>query len=269
MVDVVCSAAPVPSERLHADVTVRAGGTAVNAAIAAAAAGATATLVGRVGTDAAADLVSSELEARGVAATLARDASLATGAAVAFATGGVVAMRGANARLSVDDVPVTLDADALFVSGFALFQDGSAAAAQAAIDRFRGRWLGIDVASPRLAAVAREAHFAPPAGVTTVLFATADEARELADAEPEQAARTLAQRFTVACVKLGAEGAIAASGDAVVRARSDLVEAASPFGAGDAFAGTLLAALAGGIPLEPALEEACAAGARAAADEPS
>ena len=79
----------------------------------------------------------------------------------------------------------------------------------------------------------------------------------------------IAQRFTVACVKLGAEGAIAASGDAVVRARSDLVEAASPFGAGDAFAGTLLAALAGGISLEPALEQGCAAGARAAADEPS
>ena len=81
----------------------------------------------------------------------------------------------------------------------------------------------------------------------------------------ESAARTLASRFTVACVKLGAAGALAAAGDRLEQAAVDAVERTSPFGAGDAFGGVLLVALAEGAPLGAALERACAAGAAAAA----
>ena len=134
MLDVVCSESPPPGSRVHAEVSVRAGGSAVNACAAAVAAGASATVIGRIGADRAGDLVLAEVGDRGIAPGLARDAELPTGIAVALAgergTAGLVAQRGANARLSPADIPEAVDADALFVSGFALFQSGSAPAAR-------------------------------------------------------------------------------------------------------------------------------------------
>jgi sugar/nucleoside kinase (ribokinase family) len=269
MVDVVGSAIPPPGKRVHSSIAVRAGGSAVNAARAAAEAGASAVVVGRVGSDPAGRLVLAELEALGIESKLAQDPQLSTGAAVALGdetTGtGVVADRGANARFSPDDVPAPLDADALFVSGFALFQQGSAGAARAALDRFTGAWAGIDLGSPSLARAAADGDLPTSGRFETVLLATADEARALSGEEPESAARTLASRFSVACVKLGADGALAAAGDRVEYASVGAVERTSPFGAGDAFGAVLLVALAEGAPLGAALERACAAGARTAA----
>jgi sugar/nucleoside kinase (ribokinase family) len=258
MLDVLCAELPAAGERVHADVLVRPGGSAVNAAIAAA--GASATVVGRVGNDATGDLIAAALAGRGVDARLARDPELPTGVAVALGGDAVVAQRGANARLAPEDVPPELTADALFVSGFALLQEGSRAAARAALERFRGRWAGIDLASPGLAARAT----AEVTAGANVVFATADEARALTRAGPEEAARTLAERFEVVCVKLGPDGALAASDGAVERCAVEPVERRSPFGAGDAFAGAFLTALGGGASVGAALELACAAGARAA-----
>ena len=155
--------------------------------------------------------------------------------------------------------PRELEADALLVSGFALLQDGSAHAARAALQRFVGRWAAVDLASPKLAGDANLDELATSANV---ILATADEARALTGAEPEQAARTLASFFAVACVKLGEQGAIAAQGDRLERAAANRVTRHSAFGAGDAFAGTLLVALARDEPLNRALELACEAGAR-------
>ncbi|HEY6585383.1 MAG TPA: PfkB family carbohydrate kinase [Gaiellaceae bacterium] len=266
MVDVVGSALPPPGVRVHSAMSVRVGGSAVNAARAAAEAGAAAVVVGRVGSDAAGALVLAELEALGIEATVERDPTLPTGAAVALgddAIGpGVVAHRGANARFSPEDVPAPLEADALFLSGFALFQEGSSEAAQAALDRFTGGWAGIDLASPKLAAAATG--LVGAAGYETVLLATAEEARAVTGEEPEQAARTLAGRFAIACIKLGADGALAAAGEHLERRAAEPVARTSPFGAGDAFGAALLVALARGEGLGPALEAACAAGARAA-----
>ena len=240
----------------------------MNAAAAAAAVGASAGVVGRVGSDPAAELVAAELEAVGIQAHLARDRELPTGMAVSLgadpSSPSVVANRGANARLSPDDLPDLAEVDALFVSGFALFQTGSSEAAQMALDRFAGPWAGIDVSSPTLAAQARDVDF-DAGGRRTVLLATADEARALTGEEPEEAARMLASRFSVACIKLGEQGALAAAGDRVERRAVDPVARRSPFGAGDAFGAVLLVALAEGAPLGRALDVACAAGARAAA----
>ena len=158
MVDVACDELPTAGSRVHADVMLRAGGSALNAARAAASAGAAATVIGRIGSDPAGDLVLAELGAVGISAHLARDAELPTGTAVAFPGPTVVATRGANSRFAVDDVPDAIDANALLVSGFALFQEGSAEAATLAIDRFTGDLVGIDVASPKLASVARTAN---------------------------------------------------------------------------------------------------------------
>lgn len=237
----------------------------MNAAVAAASADASATVVGRVGDDRAGDLVAAALADRGIDARLARDPELPTGTAVAFAADpssvGVVANRGANARLSPGDLPAVLDADALFVSGFALFQEGSAAAARAALQRFAGSWAGVDLASPKLAAAAALDEVAQGAAV---VFATAEEARALTGAGPEEAARALASRFAIACVKLGAEGAIASYDGRLERRAAAPVVRSAPFGAGDAFAAALLVALARGSSPPQALERGCEAGARAA-----
>jgi len=227
MVDVVTERLPAAGERLHGEVRLHAGGSAVNAAVVARRLGAEAQVVGRVGKDDAGDLVVATLERHGVDARLGRD-DLPTGTAIALGTS-VVASRGANARLSVDDLPTPLEGDALLVSGFALFQEGSAEAARAALQRFEGAWTAVDLASPRLASADFDAR---------VVFATAAEAA----AVPE-----LDERFEIVCVK---------DDYGVVRS--------SPFGAGDAFAAAFLVAVAGGAAVEEARERAVTSAASAA-----
>ena len=220
-------------------------------------------VVGRVGRDLPGDLVAATLAEEGIESHLARDGALPTGAAVALADDpvSVVAHRGANANLSPEDVPASVAADVLLVSGFALFQRGSDTAARAALDRFAGRWAGVDMASPALAAAVEDLDRS--AAGANVILATAEEARALTGSGPEEAARRLASRFQVACVKLGEEGAILAQGTRVERCSPAHVAAPSAFGAGDAFAATLLVALAQGATAAKALERACAAGAGA------
>ena len=267
MVDVLSGEAPRRGERTHAPVTIRAGGSAVNAAIWAVALGASAAVVGRVGLDPAGELVAGVLAGRGIEAYLARDLDLPTGSAVALGTrtsAGVVASPGASARLAPDDVPDPLDGDALVVSGFSLFQDSSRPGARAALERFTGKWLAVDLAAPRLAG-AEAGRFDETTAGANVVLATVDEARAVTGLAPEAAALALGARFEVACVKLGEQGALAAHGDQLVRATTDPVARRSPFGAGDAFAAALIIALARGEPLERALDLACQMGARAAA----
>lgn len=245
MVDVVSERLPAAGERVHGSIRLQAGGSAVNAALTAVELGADAEVVGRIGQDAAGDLVLSTLAAKGIQARLARDEELPTGTALALADA-VVADRGANARLSADDLPSPLRGDALLVSGFALFQDGSRDAARAALDRFEGGWPAVDLASPRLAALDFDA---------TVVFATEEEALGLPGIE---------DRFEIVCLKR-ADGASVRRAGQVVDAASPLAVRTSLFGAGDAFAAAFLVALAGGDDLRAALERACAAGAAAAA----
>jgi sugar/nucleoside kinase (ribokinase family) len=264
MVDVICAELPPLGERVHGHVSVRAGGSAVNAAVCAAAWGASATVVGRVGTDPAGDLVAATLAVQGIEAHLARDVDVPTGAAVALGADAfvsVIANRGANARLSPADVPDPLEGDALLVSGFALFQRGSGEAARTALERFAGDWAAVDLASPRLAA---SADFDDATKGARVVFATAEEARAVTGLEPEEAARALASRFPIVCVKLGEDGALVTQGGRTARRARKPVVRRSPFGAGDAFAASFLLALAAGDSAVDALERACEEGARAA-----
>jgi sugar/nucleoside kinase (ribokinase family) len=267
MVDVMAAEAPRPGTRVHASVALRAGGSAANAAVWAAELGASASVVGRVGSDPAGELVARVLAGRGIQAHLARDPDLPTGAAVALGAGasaGVVAFPGASARLAPGDVPDPLNGDALLVSGFSLFQSASAAGARAALDRFAGRWAAVDLASASLAAAAA-GHLDEATTGVNVILATAEEARAVTGAEPEEAARLLSARFAVACVKLGERGAVAAQGDRIERAAAEPVVRRSRFGAGDAFAAALLVTLAVDESLGRALSLACETGARAAA----
>ena len=56
---------------------------------------------------------------------------------------------GASARLAPDDLPATLEAGAVLVSGYTLLQRGSEPAARAAIERARTAWLAVDAGSAR------------------------------------------------------------------------------------------------------------------------
>lgn len=267
MVDVLAGEAPRRGERLHAPVTIRAGGSAVNAAVWARRLGAVASVVGRVGTDAAGDLVARVLAERGIETHLARDPDLPTGAAVALGAAtpaGVVAFPGASARLAAHDIPDALDGDALLVSGFSLLQSSSAPGARAALERFAGRWAAVDLAAPTLAEGAAD-QLDEITAAANVILATAEEARAATGFEPEEAARMLAKRFVVACVKLGDRGAVAVQGDYIVRATTDVVVRRSRFGPGDAFAAAFLIALAVEESLDRALEAGCETGALAAA----
>ncbi len=264
MIDIVCAEMPSRGSRVHAAVSVGAGGSAVNAARCAAAAGAEACVVGRVGNDPAGDLVRASLAGEGIEAHLARDPDLPTGAVVALGgtdSPSIVADRGANARFSPADVPEPLEGDAMLVSGFALFQSGSAGAARTALERFAGDWAAVDLAAPGLAAGADLDEVAKDANV---LFATAEEAMAVTGAAHDEAARTLASQFRIVCVKLGEEGALAAHGDRMHRYDANPVARKSPLGAGDAFAAAFLVSLARGDSVARALDGACEAGARVA-----
>jgi sugar/nucleoside kinase (ribokinase family) len=263
MVDVVSPEMPQAGVRVHTDVSLHAGGSAVNAAAAAVAAGSQAEVIGRIGAGASGELVLAELEAMGVVTRLARDPNVATGVVLALGPAdspSVIARRGANANFSVRDVPESIEADALFVSGFALFQSGSSDAARTAIERFTGDWLGVDLGSPSLATEARESSFGAPRR-NTVLLATEAEAQAFTGLGPDEAARTLATTFEVGVVKLGEEGAVAVRGGEIERCQPRRVARRSPFGAGDTFAAVLLVGLAEGASLQAALERAGEAGA--------
>jgi ribokinase len=213
---------PRSRERLHAPVHVVAGGSALNAALAASRLGARVAVVGAVGDDAAGRMLADTLERAGVEARLSVVAH-PTGTCV-YAGDAVVADRGANAELVLGELPETR---ATLVSAF-LGEDAVAAA------------LG---AAHGLRAVDLQGRMEPPAGADVVLG-------------PGLA---LEPTHPVVCATLGAGGAEAIRGEEHARAAPPLLLATSPVGAGDAFAAALVLALADGLPLRECLERGCAA----------
>jgi sugar/nucleoside kinase (ribokinase family) len=255
---------------VHGEVRIRPGGTATNAAAWAAWAGASVRVHGRVGADVAGRVVTEALRERGIDPAMAVDDETATGSMLVVHQAGersMVADRGANARLTPDDLPDVLEAGAVLVSGYLLFHPGSEPAARAALDRARSRHVAIDAASWPLIRDYGARGFLEAAGPATLLLANGAEAEALTgSADPEAAARELSTAFDRVVVKAGSNGAVLAGpGGEVVRAGGDPVREVNPTGAGDAFDGVLLAHLARGAADGEALSLACAAGASAAA----
>jgi ribokinase len=205
-----------------ARIRVRPAGSAFNAAVAAVAAGADATVVGTVGDDAAGRMILTELAVRGVHA----DVTVGEGPTGTFllADGEVRVDRGVSHDLVVPD---RIEADAVLVSGYVPAAGAALAAAEA-------EWVALDAA--RLEEL-------PPGG--NVVIANA----------PEEAARRLAVGRRLAVVTLGSEGALAVAGERVERVRPSRIAADAP-GSGDVFAATLLVALAEGDDLVDALARA-------------
>ncbi len=246
---------------MHGRIELRAGGSAANAAHAAVRLKARAAVIGRVGADAAGRLVADSLAADGVEALLTFDADAPTGCVVVVGGTSIVADPGASARLAPDDLPATLDAGAVLVSGYTLLQLGPEPAARAAVERARTSWLAVDVGTARLVAAFGVDRFLEATSAVRVLLANADEARALTGLEAEDAAVALARHYDVVCVKLGSAGALAARGEDVVRAPVQPIERDDSLGAGDAFAGGFLVALARGADLPFALRAGCDAAA--------
>ena len=252
MVDVVAPSAE--PGRSHASIALRAGGSAINAAQAAAALGAKATVVARVGADPAGALLRATLLDAGVKPRFAVDGKLPTGCFVQVGER-IVADRGANAAFAVGDLGA-LEADVVLVSGYLLLIDETAAAATAALDA-PAEWVGVDVGSAGLASRDDARQRLRSA---RVLFTNAEEAAALTGREPEGAARELAATHEVVVVKLGSEGALASAGNGVVRSPAALSE---PWlGDGDAFDAGVLVGLARGFDLEAALNLGAEAAAR-------
>jgi sugar/nucleoside kinase (ribokinase family) len=253
---------------VHGRVGLQPGGTSANAAVWAAASGASARVLGRVGADLVGRLLRTELEVRGVETALVEDADAPSGTMlVVFEAGerSMVADRGANARLAPDDLPAALEAGAVLVSGYLLLQEGAREAGREAIRRSRAEWVGVEAASwPLIEAVGTEGFDELATGASVVL-ANEREAESLTGLGPVAAAHALGERYRAACVKRGADGAVLVLDGTAYWAVPEAVEERDPTGAGDAFDGVLLASLARGIEPGEALAAACRTGATVAA----
>jgi ribokinase len=270
LVDVVVEAGALArGGDVHGTVRVRPAGSGANAAVWAASAGASVRLHGRVGDDIGGRLLTDALRERGVDAALTVDPDAQTGAMLVVREAGdrsMVADRGANARLSASDLPDTLEAGAVLVSGYLFFDPGSEEAALAALDQAKAPVVAVDACSWPLIEEYGPERFLSGTKKATLMLANEREAETLTGRTGDEAARELGLRYQKSCVKLGVGGAVACSGGELIRAASPAVDEADPTGAGDAFDGVLLAELAWGSVLGlPAMTYACEAGARAAA----
>ena len=252
---------------VHGRVVLQPGGTSANAAVWAAASGASVRVHGRVGGDLVGRLLRTELEVRGVEAALVEDPDAPSGTMlVVFEAGerSMVADRGANARLRPEDLPPALEAGAVLVSGYLLLQDGAREAGVEAIRRSRTGWLAVETATwPLVEALGPDAFHELASGASVVL-ANEREAAALTSRGPVEAARELGERYRAVAVKRGAAGAVLVLDGEVHEAEAAAIDERDPTGAGDAFDGVLLASLARGIDAEEALRRACDAGAEVA-----
>jgi 2-dehydro-3-deoxygluconokinase len=250
----------VPGGVVHAPVALSPGGAPVNAALAAWALGARAAVVGRVGADVGGSAIRAALVEAGVEALLAVDEDVATGIFVEVGAGperAIVTDRGASAKLAVKDLSASLAAGAVFVSGYALLHDDTAAAAAAALARADAEWVAVSMGSAALVerCGAEEVH--ARASGATVFFANEAEAVALTGHGPEDAVRELGFRYEIACVTLGPRGAIAVREGRIERATPAAQDAAEITGSGDAFAAAFLVSLLRGSDLGAALSAAC------------
>jgi ribokinase len=230
-----------------AHITIVAGGSALNAASCAAGVGADAAVAGRVGNDAGGRLLLSHLAANGVRAEIGIDPNAPTGT-VLIVDGEVRADRGANSRYKPEHLPA-LEAEVVLISGHL-----PEATVAAALERAQAPWAALDAA--RLTTI--------PSGVDVVL-ANEAAAQRITGAGAEEAVRQLADGRRLACVTLGAEGAVAAWDGQIHRAAPQSTDAeVDASGAGDAFAAALLVELARGAGVPEALAVACEAGAAVA-----
>jgi ribokinase len=270
--------APRPGETLTATRTSRhAGGKGANQAVAAARAGARVRMIGRIGADPAGArmleaLRSERVDTHAVAALPGVPTGTAYITVTADGENTIVLERGANARLSPGDVAAERDA----LAGAAVML----AQLEVPIDTVTAA-----VCAARDAGVRAVVTLAPAQEVPAELLAGLDpllvneheaaillggagggggEGRDVAADAEECARRLLGLGPRSVVITLGAAGAVVADGSRVWRVPAVAVDTVvDTTGAGDAFAGALASALAGGARLADAVSAGMAAGAQA------
>ena len=242
------------------------GGKGANQALACALAGAPTCLVGAVGRDVFAVPALSLLGKAGVDLTSVAHVDQATGCATILVAGSgenlIVSVPGANAAADPYSIPDALLSASSTVS---LQHELPAAANQALIERARRngsrvvlnaspwRPLSLDTLCTVDYLVVNERE----AAALAAAFDWPRPARDLA-----LAASAAVHDLTIV-VTLGKQGALAARGSELLRVQAPDVNVIDTTGAGDAFAGTLIAALETHTGLDEALRRAVAAGSLA------
>jgi sulfofructose kinase len=251
---------PQPTKTLARRYRMRAGGMSLHAAIAAARFGASVRLLGRVGDDAAADVLRQRLraegvEARGLESVRGTQTSLAAVVVDAQGARQIYVHRGdAIAHAHALDTHQLAGADVVLVDP--RWADGAAAALAWARERGVPSLLDADVAPlpalDRLVPLARWVAFSEPGLASWARGRSRDEALA--------AARALGP--SLALVTLGADGARWLDGSGIaMQVRSPAVRAIDTTGAGDVFHAALAIALAEGRATHEAVSWACAAAA--------
>jgi sugar/nucleoside kinase (ribokinase family) len=269
MVDVnVASTELAEGGDVAGEVRLHPAGAGANAAVWAAASGVRSRLHGRVGDDLPGRLVAEALTLRGVDARLVVDPAARTGAMLVVRTGddrSMVADRGANGRWSSSDLPEELAAGAVLVSGYLVLDPGSEPTAAEALRRARSRFVAVDAASWPLVSAFGGRRFVAVTAPANVLLANEREADALAGSSGPDGWAGLLDHFELVVVKRGPRGATAFVNGRRVEVPATPGATVDATGAGDAFDGALLAALAGRAPLEVAVRAGCEAGTAAAA----
>jgi sugar/nucleoside kinase (ribokinase family) len=158
--------------------------------------------------------------------------------------------------MSPGDLPHRLEAGAVLLSGYLLFHPDSEPAARAALERARAGHVAVDAASWPLVRDYGPARFLAATESATMLLANEDEARTLSPGEPEECARALSLSYRYAVLKLDGGGVTVGGPEGVATVPGRRADPVEPTGAGDAFAGVLLARLAHGVEMEKALADA-------------
>jgi len=244
------------------------GGKGANAAVAVARMGVESILIGRIGDDNFGSEELAALRAEGVNTDFVGiDPEVQTGTAVVMVDdegeNTILVIIGANDRLTPEYVEAGLaphwgDLDALLIN-FEVPEESVAAAIHAA--HARGVPCVVDAGPPR-------EFGADVWGEATVISPNALEAATLvghpveSDVEVEDAAwELLAAGPQAVVLKRGSAGALLATSEGITHVPSFRVNALDTTGAGDAFSGALVVAIAEGKPLQEAVRIANAAGA--------
>lgn len=249
---------PVPGETVLLDGPVRAGlgGKGANQAVAAALAGSRVTFVGAVGDDEGGSRAREDLDRHGVSVDRVRmlDGVTTGRATILVDRAGenlILVAPGANGEVSAEDV-----------------RDAAGAIAAADLVLVQGEVPPAAIDAAALACRETGTRFvlnlAPPVAVAAETLSLADPlvVNEVeAEALGIDAAQPSLERFVSVVVTRGGEGVVAASSEGRFEVASLSVPVVDTTGAGDAFAGTLVAALAEGASLTDACRAGSAAGA--------
>lgn len=265
---------PRPGETVLAlDGAVGLGGKGANQAVAAALTGARVLMIGAVGTDAAGSAALTTIDENGVDASRVARPGPRTGAAyITVNSAGentIVVDAGANALVDAESVTAQLAGllgteDAVLLLQGELSSEVVAAAIRTAAS---GRGSGTDTGTTVVLNLAPVIQLADDVlTAVDVLVLNEGEARDLAGqtgaGQPADLAAALRDRYGCAVViTLGADGVLSADDTGLqLQPARPPARVADTTGAGDAFTGTLAAALAAGLPLASAVAAGSVAG---------